>query len=1118
MRPPKDRLYRAIVFGATPAGIAATNKLAELGIRVTLIDSDPDLNHKLAREEWQLPSGIPLNFAHRAGLIRILRDSSIRLILPAQVVSLKHTHQGFRAQVKTIETFIDPESCTLCGRCSQICPVITPDGEKPIRFNERMSLPGRPIIDKRQQPFCQESCPLGVNAQAYIALAKEGRYHQALEVVRRDNILPGICGRVCTHPCEESCRRGDLDEPIAIRDIKRFLADYELINQIDPVLPELPSLKEKIAVIGSGPAGLAAATDLIRFGYDVTIFEKDPQAGGLLRYGIGRYRLPRNILDYELKYIQKLGVKIETSHPIDILGDIDKLQKDFDSVILTVGASSDRLLGIPGEDFEGVEKCISFLHKINEDQITDFYKDIAVIGDGNSAFDLARTLRRLGSQVSIISWFREDSIPASKEEITGAKEEGIEIIDQTQVILFLGKNGQLNGLRCKPTEPGKTDPSGIAWPRIIQGSKAFELSFEQVIVAIGQNGLFVEDSKKSEINITENGLIAVDDNFRTNIRKVYAAGDIISGPSSVVDAMASGRHVAKDLHKDLNKDNKPLSVSSLRPKERYFKKIPEEIPSLARVKMPESQPAFRCDNFSEVALGLNEAQILSETGRCLQCGICSECLLCLDVCSEIGAINHAEQPRKTTEHAGVIIIADPKIVPPIKGEDVIRAYGPKTAKSNVLDMISRGFASAAMAMKLMGGISHHPKGHGISFSPPDPVLSPEIRVGIFACKCNNAYGWLDTMDEYINSLVDQKDVVHSQILSAACTKEGSTSILRAIRDKNITRVVLASCVCCPLDFICSACTDQRSRLKDALFNGTGVSRAMVETCNLRGEVLRLIPVSESRAFNLLTGLIERSIFRAKKLKPLPSPARNYNFTTAVIGISEASFYSAKVLAETGYEVFMFGSHEKFLLKNHPNVHCFENYSVKELSGSLGDFKILIQLNGFSQVVNAGAVILGGKYNRLIPYIPQAGFPVSSVATSIQSPDLTGIPFLLPGTTSTAGLFLANPPGINISERTKGTSAAVLAATIMPHGPRQSKGFTVTIDKNKCRGCGRCINNCIFQAITFHGNSVGGWYAEVDEALCKGCGNCISVCPTNAADSPYRNQAYLEELLEEVLVG
>ncbi|MFC1866611.1 4Fe-4S binding protein, partial [Thermodesulfobacteriota bacterium] len=248
MKRHKDRLHKVIVIGATPAGVAATNKLGELGIPVTLVDIDPDLDKKFSREEWRLATGVSMNFVHRPGLLRLLRNPLIRTILPARITSLRHTPQGFRARVKRLQTFIDAELCTMCGRCAESCPGTTPDGKKPIQFNGRASLPGRPVIDKRRQPLCQTNCPLGVNAQGYIALTKAGRFQEALELVRQDNVLPGICGRVCTHPCEVACRRGELDEPIAIRDIKRFLADYELSDSHHVEASSGIRRNEKIAV------------------------------------------------------------------------------------------------------------------------------------------------------------------------------------------------------------------------------------------------------------------------------------------------------------------------------------------------------------------------------------------------------------------------------------------------------------------------------------------------------------------------------------------------------------------------------------------------------------------------------------------------------------------------------------------------------------------------------------------------------------------------------------------------------------------------------------------------------------------------------------------------------
>ena len=1121
MKREKDRLHKTIVIGATPAGIAATTKLGEIGIPVTLIDSCEDLDQKLSLDEWRLDSGVPFNFAHRPGLIRVLRNASIDCILPARIESVKHSSQGFRVRIQKSAIYVDPQQCTLCGQCREVCPAEV-NGQKPIHLNSRMALPGRAVIDKRNTPPCQAGCPLGVNAQGYIALSKAGRFMEALELVRKDNVLPGICGRICTHPCEAECRRGEIDAPLAIRDIKRFISDYALLPENQTAsgskATPVPRRPEKIAVIGSGPAGLAAAADLARWGYGVTVFEKEAHPGGLLRYAVGSHRLPRNILENEIDYIKSLGVEFNLNHPVDLRTGLDDLKKRFNAVILAIGSWSDRKLGMPGESFPGVEGCLSFLNRFHRGERVSVNGKTAVIGDGNAAFDLARTLKRLGADVTLISWFPIDLIPADPEEIEAAREENIPILDSLRVTEFAGKDGRLASLVLKPTVPGPKGADGIPWPVTVKDGKAVKMKFDRAFVAIGQTGSFNEGDSKPIFKVSEKGGIAVDDQGCTDVEGLYAVGDGATGPSSVVKAMAHGRRIAGAIHQAIS--GEAVQIVPLRPLDKDYPAIPEELPAVARSSMPERQPSTRKDNFDEVALGLGKSQVLFEADRCLQCGVCSQCMECSRVCGAINAIRQDDVDQMITEHAGVIIIADPDMAPDIKGDDVIRAYGPKAAKTDVNAMMLRGHDAAAKAMILLGGTSQRPKGHGISFHAPDPGLSQGVRMGIFACRCNDSLGWMDEMTAYLESLSGREEIVHVEAISAACTDAQTARMVRTIRQKGITRVVLASCVCCPLNFVCSACTDQRSRLKNALFTATGISRSMVETCNLRGEVLRLTRKNPELALASFKGLLERSIIRAEKLKPLPSLMRNYNFATAVIGDSEAAVASASTLAEAGLEVFMFSSEEKTFteLQVFPNITLFRGSSVTAISGTLGEFQLTVQAKDFEQILQVGSIIMGEKARTRIPYVHQENLPSRTVASSLQKEGETGIPFFSPGATSIMGLYLADPPGISISKRKKGAAAAISVAAIMPRSPRQSKGFTVVVNTSRCRGCGRCIDVCAYQAITLRPNEVGGWHANVDEAVCKGCGSCISICPCNAADSPYRDRRFLEQALEEILAN
>ena len=1118
----KERLHRVIVLGATPEGIAATNKLGELGVPVTLVETEADLNVKLADEQYRMQSGLTFNFAHRPGLIRILRNSRIRMLLPARVSTIKHTPQGFSVRVHRDQTYVDESRCVLCGKCVDVCPV-TCETSTAISFHSRKSLPGRPIIDKRQQPLCQAGCPLGVNAQGYLALAAQGKYEQALRLIREKNVLPGICGRVCTHPCEDSCRRRELDAPVSIRAIKRFLADYLTEQSQKQPVVDLQRRdaecfrKEKIAVIGSGPAGIAAAADLAKRGYGVTVFERQEKPGGLLRYGIGEYRLPEAVLEQELAAIENLGVTFSCGRNIDLSGGLVELTATYDATLLTVGSWTDRKLGVPGEDLDGVEGCLFFLTRRQWQDNTCINREVAVIGDGNSAFDLARTLARLGARVTMLSWFSREEIPADNEEIREALEEGITIKDRTQVTAFHGREGRLTSLECRATRrSGTPDEQGIAWPVIDEQAAPWTMDFDRAFVAVGQVGSFSVGSK-TPFAVSERGSITTDTLQRTTLPGLYAAGDAVTGPSTVVHAMASGVRAATTIHRDLTGES--AQGIQTRPLHRDFTPIPQDIPRQKRREMPERQPAERVHNFHEVALGLSAQQVFAEASRCLQCGVCSECLQCAEACGAVGAINHQQRSQEVVEHGGVIIMADPNMALSIRGEDIIRAYGPKAARTDVSDMIVRGFDAAAKAMILLGGSGHHTRRHGMAFSAPDAGLAPEIRIGVFVCRCNDSLGWLDGMTEY---LAEQEAydpaIVHAQTVGAACISDGTETIIKTAREKGLTRIVLASCVCCPLNFVCSACTDQRSRLKDSLFHGTGISRSMVETCNLRGEILRLVESNPRLAMKRFKGLLHRSIERVKSLKPLPAVDRNYNFTAAVIGNSEATLNSAVHLAQMDHDVFHFGTREQPVTGalDHANIHSFAGWNVIALRGTIGDFQILVESGADRQTIRAGTVIMGEKARRRIPYSYQEGLPDKNIEPVFQQKDVTDIPFTNPCATAVPGLFLAESSGLNVSNLKKGAAAAIMAASALPRGPRQSKGFTVTIASRRCRGCGRCADVCPYHAVTFAGNQVGGWQAQVDEAICKGCGNCISVCPTGAADSPYRNTEYLEQALEEIL--
>ncbi|MCJ8500830.1 FAD-dependent oxidoreductase [Desulfatitalea alkaliphila] len=1124
----KNRLHSVLIIGAGPAGVAAANKLGELGVPVTLVDGEADLDRKLGAEAYRLPSGTPFNFAHRPGLIRILRNRNLNCALPATIGAIKHSQQGFRVQLTLPATYVDSERCTLCGQCVAACPLEGTD-HPPIQFTGRMALPGRAAIDKRNQPLCQADCPLGVNVQGYMALVRAGRFDEALALIRNENVLPAICGRICTHPCEAACRRAGQDGPLAIRDIKRFITDQCADLQAcesTPTRTATPAapLPDSIAVVGCGPSGLAAAADLVRRGFAVTIYEKEQHPGGLLRYGVGPHRLPRDILATEVaEVLDHDRVALISGRAVSLPEELITLRQSHRAVILATGSWADRSLGVPGETLDGVQGCLAFLNGYYRGDATPPRGRVAVIGDGNAAFDLARVLHRAGADVTLLSWFGRDEIPADVDEVEAALQEGITIRDRCQVVGFDGAGGRLQSVRTRATRSGPLDAQGIAWPVIVAERVEVPLAFDHAFVAIGQAGAYGRLRNRDDLAVDGRGLVTVDSRGRTSLEGIYAAGDAATGATSVVHAMADGRKIAATVTADLNGSSPHAGAparDAVRPADRDFDPVPADLPVRQRAAMPTLPPEKRRQNFAEVALGLSPDQAMAEAGRCLQCGVCAECLACLPACEANNAIRHDQQPSSFTENAGVLIIADPAMAPGIKGEDVLRAYGPPSAKNDVHAMMLRGFAAAAHAMMLLQRNGMRMKGQGLAFVPPDPGLQREVRMGVFACRCNDAMGWLPEMDAFMADLNSQPDIVHAEVLTSACIPEGIQRITDAVRDKGLTRLVVAACVCCPLNFVCSACTDQRSRLKRGLFDGTGISRSMVQTCNLRGEALRMTAKDAPAAMAAFEGLIKRSIGRARKLLPFPAPARAYNFTTAVIGHTEAALTTARTLAEAGFDVLQFGGTGRPLTQaaQHPNVHAFEGSTVQAVSGTLGNFQVHTQCEGEQRIFSVGGVVLGEKSRRIAIYRQHALLPEMKVLAGAQKADLPGMPFMYPGTTSISGLFLADPPNIQISKRTKGEAVAVLAAAAMPRGPRQNRGFSVVVNESLCRGCGRCLAACVYQAVSLKPRPNGSWTATVDDALCKGCGNCISVCPSNAADSPYRDQACLEQMVEELLLA
>lgn len=396
-----------------------------------------------------------------------------------------------------------------------------------------------------KEPGCVAMCPLGQNPRKYVGLVAEGRFEEAMETIIDRNPLPGVCGRVCTHPCENGCILGKKGDPIAIAWVKRFVADH-----VKPELEKCGETGKSVAVVGSGPAGLAAAFDLAKMGHSVTIYEKNPVLGGMLTVGIPTFRLPRRVVERDVAQLEKLGVKTRLKTSVGDEIPLENLLEEYDAVFLGVGAHEPRWMGIPGEELVGVEHAITFLRKVNLGGSVDIGPRVGVVGGGSVAMDAARTSLRLGADSFIIYRRTRREMPADPMEVEEAEEEKILFHFLTNPVRILGKAGRVTGVECVRMELGEVDRSGRPRPVPVEGSEHV-MPLDTLIEAISQKPDLKMFEKVKELKINKWGLIEVDEKCSTSIKGVFSAGDVVTGPKTVVEAIKGGKEAAKHIHKYL---------------------------------------------------------------------------------------------------------------------------------------------------------------------------------------------------------------------------------------------------------------------------------------------------------------------------------------------------------------------------------------------------------------------------------------------------------------------------------------------------------------------------------------------------------------------------------------
>lgn len=486
---------------------------------------------------------------------------------------------------------------------------------------------------------CQVACPAGIDIPTYLALTAAGRYEEALEIIRKDNPFAWVCGLICPHPCEKACIRSHLDEPINIRYLKAFVSDWTANRKAYPTAVPPSFNGKKVAVVGSGPAGLTAAHYLALEGYRVTIFEALPKAGGLLVFGIPEYRLPRDIVAREIASIQSMGVEIRTGIAVGKDITLQELRgQGYEAFFLGIGAHQGYKLQIEGEDhFPQVYDAIGFLRQVNLGVREKPAEKVVVVGGGNSAMDAARTCLRLGCKSVQIAYRRTRAeMPANPQEVDEAMEEGVQFHFLAVPVRIGGDNGQVGYLECLQSELGKPDASGRRRPVPIDGSN-FRIEAGAVIAAIGQQPDFHHFCDEMPCQITPRNLIVTEPpSTRTGAPDVFAGGDAVTGPATVVQAIAAGKQAALDIHHYLTGSIGTPPVFRVHKRCRIpFSPMPaSEKISRLRIPVPVADVEDRSRNFEPVELAYTDEEARREANRCLRCDVCIRCGACERVCRE----------------------------------------------------------------------------------------------------------------------------------------------------------------------------------------------------------------------------------------------------------------------------------------------------------------------------------------------------------------------------------------------------------------------------------------------------------------------------------------------------
>ena len=603
---------------------------------------------------------------------------------------------------------VDKASCVACGRCVEYCPagavklgqkLCTSTGEKQY---PRQVLPDATRWGKHMWSEdyrdrnrincypsgtspCKTACPAHIAVQGYLKKAAEGKYREALELIKRENPFPAVCGRICNRRCESACTRGTIDEPVAIDAVKKFIAEQDM-NQERRFVPEIVVAsnrgrwKEKIAIIGGGPSGLSCAYYLATMGYYPTVFEKNPQPGGMLRYGIPSYKLAKDVIDAEIDIMREIGVEIKTGVEVGKDITLDELRaQGYKAFYVAIGCQAGRLPGIPGQELDGISTAINFLHDANTGG-KPLSGRVVVVGGGNVAIDAARVAKRSGaSEVTMLSLETEDIMPASPEERAEAREDGVTINPGWGPAEVLGQDGKVTGIRFTKCLSVFDEQKRFS-PKFDE-AQSLSLEADMVIFAIGQSVEPKELFNGSKVEFFR-GVYPVGDKFtlQTAQEDIFVGGDCLTGPKFAIDAIATGKEAAESLHRYVQHGHMTIGRNR-----RDFIELDKSDIRVESYDNSSRQTAGNAEGrkpFEEYHLTLTEEQVRKETARCLGCGAsvvdpnkCIGCGLCTTKCAFDAIHLHREHPECSRM---------------VQSEDKVGALLPYALKRGVKILLKKG--------------------------------------------------------------------------------------------------------------------------------------------------------------------------------------------------------------------------------------------------------------------------------------------------------------------------------------------------------------------------------------------------------------------------------------------